>query len=226
MISFDFANGDPFCPHVPASIDDDDYVEYPLDNLADFPSNVEEEERVSRLFCAPFPVLSHLELLMHLIFHLPKSFQMFMEAVLESLKDMEMGNSSVEEPSSNVDNGLPERSQKDGQEDSSTATKYGTPEMEPATILAANDHDSAPQDPLPAPSKSSVETPSSTVSSLKGAGKDRLSPLNDTTDSNRSPINNDAVDHTKATVTVVKTPTSNIMDGLLRRWDLNFFRNR
>lgn len=51
MISFDFANGDPFVPHVPtASIDEDDYVEYPLDNLADFPSNVEEEERVSRFF--------------------------------------------------------------------------------------------------------------------------------------------------------------------------------
>lgn len=53
MISFDFANGDPFVPHVPAaSIDDDDYVEYSLDNLADFPSNVEEEERVSRFILA------------------------------------------------------------------------------------------------------------------------------------------------------------------------------
>lgn len=46
MISFELSNGDPFGPNVPASIDDDDYVEYPLDNMADFPSNVDEEERV------------------------------------------------------------------------------------------------------------------------------------------------------------------------------------
>lgn len=47
MISFEFANGHPSGPHVSSSADDDDdYVEYPLDNLADFPSNVEEEERV------------------------------------------------------------------------------------------------------------------------------------------------------------------------------------
>ena len=43
MINFEFTNGH----HVPTSIDDDEYIEYPLDNLADFPSNVEEEERVS-----------------------------------------------------------------------------------------------------------------------------------------------------------------------------------
>lgn len=49
MISFELSNGDPFGPNVPASIDDDDYVEYPLDNMADFPSNVDEEERVSML---------------------------------------------------------------------------------------------------------------------------------------------------------------------------------
>ena len=149
-----------------------------------------------------------------------------MEAVLESLKDMEVKSSSVEEPSPNVDNGLPEPSQKDGPEDSLTTTKPATPVMEPATILAANNHDSAPQDPLPIPSESSIETPSSTVSSDKGAGKDGASPLNDTSASNQSSTNNDVVDQTKATVTVVKNPTSNIMDGLLRRWDLNFFRNR
>lgn len=48
MISFEFSNGHPSGPHV--ADDDDDYIEYPLDNLADFPSNVEEEERVS-LYC-------------------------------------------------------------------------------------------------------------------------------------------------------------------------------
>lgn len=43
MISFDLSNSS----NVPAgSVDDDEYVEYSLDMLADFPNNVEEEERV------------------------------------------------------------------------------------------------------------------------------------------------------------------------------------
>lgn len=63
MISFDFENGDPFGPHLPASIDDEDYVEYPLDSLADFPSNAEEEERVSMSFFVTLTVLPRLKLL-------------------------------------------------------------------------------------------------------------------------------------------------------------------
>ena len=47
MISFDFSNGDPCGPLVPTTMDDDQYVEYELDDLAGFPSDVEEEERVS-----------------------------------------------------------------------------------------------------------------------------------------------------------------------------------
>lgn len=47
MISFEFSNGHPFGPHVPTTMDDDQYVEYQLDDLAGFPNNVEEEERVS-----------------------------------------------------------------------------------------------------------------------------------------------------------------------------------
>lgn len=47
MISFDLSGGSPGTgAHLPSSIDDHEYVEYSLDTLADFPSNVEEEERV------------------------------------------------------------------------------------------------------------------------------------------------------------------------------------
>lgn len=46
MISFEFSNGN---PHVPAPMDDDRYVEYQLEDLAGFPSDVEEEERVSHM---------------------------------------------------------------------------------------------------------------------------------------------------------------------------------
>lgn len=60
MISFDLTNGQPCGPHVPISIDDDQFVEYPLDTLTSFPRDVDEEER------------------------------MVMEAIMESLKDMKM----------------------------------------------------------------------------------------------------------------------------------------
>ena len=47
MISFELSDGHPFGPHVPTTMDDDQYVEYQLDDLTGFPCNVEEEERVS-----------------------------------------------------------------------------------------------------------------------------------------------------------------------------------
>lgn len=49
MISFELSNGDPFGSHVPATLEDDQYVEYQLDDLAGFPSTAEEEERVNQL---------------------------------------------------------------------------------------------------------------------------------------------------------------------------------
>ncbi|KAJ4968445.1 hypothetical protein NE237_015146 [Protea cynaroides] len=61
LINFEFSNGDLYGPRVPTTInDDDEYVEYQLDNIADFPCNIEEEET------------------------------MLMAAVMESLKDMEI----------------------------------------------------------------------------------------------------------------------------------------
>ena len=49
MISFELSNGNPYGPHVPTTLDDDQYVEYQLDDLEGFPSSVEEEERVSQV---------------------------------------------------------------------------------------------------------------------------------------------------------------------------------
>ncbi|KAJ4956604.1 hypothetical protein NE237_013387 [Protea cynaroides] len=73
LISFEFSNGDLYGPQVPTTIDDDDddeeYVEYPLDGIADFPCNIEEEER------------------------------MLMAAVMESLKDMEIRHPHEEQAS-------------------------------------------------------------------------------------------------------------------------------
>ncbi|XP_018451004.2 uncharacterized protein LOC108822433 [Raphanus sativus] len=47
MISFDLSNGDPYPPHgLAVALDDDQYVEFQVEDLADFPSNAEEEERM------------------------------------------------------------------------------------------------------------------------------------------------------------------------------------
>lgn len=47
MISLEFVRDSPPGSLGPGSVDDDEYVEYSLDMLADFPTNVEEEERVN-----------------------------------------------------------------------------------------------------------------------------------------------------------------------------------
>ena len=46
MINFEFCNGSSYEHDDLTSIDDDEYVEYPLHNVDDIPCNKEEEERV------------------------------------------------------------------------------------------------------------------------------------------------------------------------------------
>ncbi|KAL0698639.1 hypothetical protein Bca4012_054761 [Brassica carinata] len=46
MISFELSNGDPYPPHLAVALDDDQYVEFQVEDLADFPSTAEEEERM------------------------------------------------------------------------------------------------------------------------------------------------------------------------------------
>ncbi|GKE06616.1 hypothetical protein Tco_1398634, partial [Tanacetum coccineum] len=85
-----------------------------------------------------------------------------------------------------------------------------------------------------APIKTDTTTRDSTASSSESPSQ-FMSPCNSTSSAEQSSSmtpsavsssDTDMVDRTKATVTVEKTPSSNIMDGLLRRWDLNFFKNR
>ncbi|XP_060217732.1 uncharacterized protein LOC132645018 isoform X2 [Lycium barbarum] len=193
MISFELSNGDPLGPNVPASIDDDDYVEYPLDNMADFPSNVEEEER------------------------------MLMKAVLESLKDLEVKPAPAEQASSNVVKELPQPLQ-DTRESSSTVKQCNPSKEISASAVVVNVHNSDTKVQVPGTEKASV-TPANSTSSAKEVERNGAS-HRETSVSNQSSSSVDTVDGTKATVTVVKNPTSNVIDGLWRRWDLNFFKNR
>ncbi|CAI9771017.1 unnamed protein product [Fraxinus pennsylvanica] len=214
MISFELSGDSPHGT-LPASIDDDEYVEYPLDNLADFPSNVEEEER------------------------------MFMKAVMESLKDLETGNPHVEEPSSHVGSNLPEPTHERKDSFSTPAESIKTVSTSAATCseltppseaginiprsdISTCDY-STPDDMVNHPKASAAAVNNPNVDdtlSPNEAERNEAASRGDTQPGNPSSSDTDVADHTRVTVKVVKTPTTNIMDSLFRRWDLNFFKNR
>ncbi|KAK8661393.1 hypothetical protein V6N13_090998 [Hibiscus sabdariffa] len=196
MISFELSNGHPFDPNVPAAMDDDQYVEYELNDLTGFPCNVEEEER------------------------------MFMEAIIESLKDLDMRHPQTEEqPKTCADSSKSLRRDEINSRDAcSTAEKCSSVPLESTSTQVDGSNVSLEQ----ASSDTSVsalghafDTPPSTEES----GSTSISTRTDTSASTQSSSDADMSGGTKATVTVVRNPSSNVMDGLMRRWDLNFFRN-
>ncbi|KAJ1427231.1 Serine aminopeptidase, S33 [Sesbania bispinosa] len=210
MISFELSNGHPYGPHVPTALDDDQYVEYQLDDLAGFPSSAEEEER------------------------------MFMEAVMESLKDMEVQNPKAEEPpASSVSTISVNPSDKDGShassqeisipmETKSSLVKHNTDSKSKTISDASEECVQLKAEPnsisegalLPPPPPPPLETLSATESSNTSG-----SASCDSSASLQSSSDADISHNTKATVTVVRNPAGHVMDGLMRRWDFNFFRN-
>ncbi|KAL9140090.1 hypothetical protein ABFS82_14G013200 [Erythranthe guttata] len=192
MISFELSSTSPR-GSLPASIDDDEYVEYSLDTLADFPTNVEEEER------------------------------MLMVAVLESLKDMDVGPPRVEE--SSKDSLSTQTDSIKTEQVSTSATDCDTLESQtplPNPDILDKNH---PNEPL-------IEIKNITTKDTAPSRKEEEKAREVTSSYSDAPLANggsseaDMADRTKVTLEVEKTPTNNIMDGLLRRWDLNFFRNR
>lgn len=160
------------------------------------------------IYIAPFPhMLSLIPAFWHINFCLAKMFQMFMEAVLESLKDLEVSKTPDVESS----NGQPDPFPKNIL-DSSTS-KQCVPMNEPES----NGHTRA-KGPESKPPAAGVVNGHNRA---KEAESSKASPPR-----NQSSSSTDMVGHTKATVTVVKNPSGNIMDGLMRRWDLSFFKNR
>ncbi|XP_024005117.1 uncharacterized protein LOC18029255 isoform X2 [Eutrema salsugineum] len=177
MISFDLSNGDPY-PHLAVALDDDQYVEFHVEELADFPSNAEEEER------------------------------MLMEAVMKSLKDVKVEAHQNNEPSkTNTEN-----------------TEEKEPESAHSETVSASGPTPSNHD---APSSSEANGPCKTSDSLSGPVNGLVPGSSPRMSQNTS----DAIDlsaRTKATVTVVarSSTSGNVLEGLLRRWDLNFFKSR
>ncbi|CAN1807317.1 Uncharacterized protein YqkD [Linum perenne] len=173
MINFELSNGTPYGPHVPTTADDDQFVEYELDDLTGVPSNAEEEER------------------------------MLMEAIIASLKDMELpANASGTELAVNV-----------------------------PTSTSEDEHTISKKEPTPAIMSNSEVSCSSGVSSSAFLSGNSSSMEESRTSSSRSDTSTgneaDLSGKTKATVIVERNPptSTHIIDGLMRRWDFNLFRN-
>lgn len=161
---------------------------------------------------------------------------MFMEAVIESLKDLEIRHPHVEEQQSSVSTEPQphEPSRRDNPGDAAAREcSVSSLTADPATAIAtatatagsaANDNDMVFELHSPDTSISSIATPLNGVSRESEYTRD--SSCSDSSVGIQSSSETDSADGTKATVIVIKNPTSNIMDGLLRRWDLNFFKNR
>ncbi|KAK4425743.1 hypothetical protein Salat_1768300 [Sesamum alatum] len=240
-ISFELSEGSDHGSRAPELRDDDEYVEHPLNSLAGFPINVEEEER------------------------------MFTEAVIESLKDLEVRQTCVQKPSSSGDTDLPKPEQaltnekmdpfpvrcdslKTESVSTSAAVASHTPLLNPDKVLSES-----PPKRSPSSGAETQETCSHIYSStcnhslpdidttnrskdsltvLKNPRSDaaapcpmqeetsRLTSHKDTSSATPRPSSEvDMVDTTTVTVKVEKNSTSNVIDGWLRRWEL-FFRNR
>ncbi|KAK8635286.1 hypothetical protein V6N13_023163 [Hibiscus sabdariffa] len=205
MISFELSNGHPFHPCVPTTMDYDQYVEYQLDDLTGVPCNVEEEER------------------------------MFMEAIIESLKDLDMQHPQTEEhPKSCADSSESLRKDEiNGRDACSTAEKGSSVPLESASTqvehhqstLVINGSNVGLKQASPDTSDSSLGHACETPPSTEESGSTSISTHSDTSASTQSSSDADMSGSTKTTVAVVRNPSNNIMDGLMRRWDLNLFRN-
>lgn len=165
---------------------------------------------------------------------------MFMEAVILSLKDLEMRHPQAEEqppgdtPGSKLsqkDDRLDDASpaeQRELLETESTSTlvgHHGSSKTESTCTSVVEAHDSRPEDQT-CTKVPSTEPASQTPPSIMDLGSSGPSTQSDTPPASiQSTSDSDMSANTTATVTVVKNPASNVMDGLIRRWDFNFFRN-
>ena len=182
---------------------------------------------------------------------------MFMEAVIQSLKDMEIKNPQAEQlPAINVGTVSVEPSHKD---DSNASSQHisGPKEREPSLVKHSTESKSKtistaseecipikaesnsvsaihPQNlasPGPSLSLEAAPTllpppqPTPDTSSVTESSNASGSARSDSSASVQSSSDTDISHNTKATVTVVRNPAGHVMDGLMRRWDFNFFRN-
>lgn len=158
-------------------------------------------------------------------------YQMFMEAVLLSLKDLEMGhpNPPAEEQAPGNTPDSSKLSEKNNYHDAVSPVEQREPvetaltstsKTESISSAAIKADDSRPEQQTPDTAVPSIKPASQTSTSTRDLSAQSDAPANV-----QSTSDTDMSANTTATVTVVKNPASHVMDGLMRRWDFNFFRN-
>lgn len=171
---------------------------------------------------------------------------MLMEAVVMSLKDLEMRHYSENDPLPDTSTESFGSSQKDGQATSSTtelseASKTDSISTSASEVNGQNQTFDAFCDAnTPSSSPSCDNPPAATQSDANSLSKSPLENAQQVTELGvekassvgtegptdmQSPLDTDMSGNTRATLTVVRNPSSNIMDGLMRRWDFGLFRN-
>lgn len=139
---------------------------------------------------------------------------MLMVAIFESLKDSQepspdVGGSSLPKPK-------PESAPKN--EPDGKILSLEIPTENPPSSEAEASRTCSPSDT----SKANITTVKNPMSNAETSRP--TTSHSDAPSDNRRPSDVDMADRTKVTVEVEKNPTTNIIDGLLRRWDI--FRNR
>lgn len=182
--------------------------------------------------------------------------QMFMEAVMVSMKDLEITNPQVEqppastfstisvEPSHKDDSHAPSHEVPKPMETESSLVKNSMHATTKAISTASDDacgplkaesnyisvmhSQNMASERSPAPSVSSRGAPLSPLDTSSGTESGNSASASVCSDSSacvQSSSDTDISHSTKATLTVVRNPAGHILDGLMRRWDFNFFRN-
>ncbi|XP_058077840.1 uncharacterized protein LOC131226142 isoform X2 [Magnolia sinica] len=152
--------------------------------------------------------------------------RMFIEAVIESLKDLEIRHPNEVAQSPNGTTISPDSLHKDGP-DTSTTGCSGATETAPSSTSASNgdvvapDHPCVPSGPTPDSSGSFTES-TTTENSVNG---ETSKIVQSSSGSGKSTGDANVMGGTRATLTVQRSPASHVLDGLVHRWGLNFFKN-
>ncbi|XP_068658424.1 uncharacterized protein [Aristolochia californica] len=172
-------------PHSYSNTTDDAYLEYTFDDLGEFPCNLQDEER------------------------------MFMEAVIESLKDLGTRHpheNNQPSPENTID---PHQSEK-GDAATSAADSNGSKETDSTSSTSASNGDAV------ACEEASL---CASVAPQSSDARSRNTKVASTVEDSSSSSIDDGTSGTRATLTVEKNPASHVLEGLVHRWGLNFFKN-
>nr|KYP72807.1 Uncharacterized protein yqkD [Cajanus cajan] len=146
---------------------------------------------------------------------------MCMEAVIDhSWKDQEIRNPEGEQPPVSSASTILH----------STASTISTASNVCEPLKDESNSISVIPSPVPSLSSSKIPPPSPLpptldTSSVAESTNTETTTCNGSSASLQSSTDTDISHHTKATLTVIKNPASHVLNGLIRRWDFNFFRN-